>query len=300
MQRTLIAVLLCAALLLGLSACGRQAEEPSPAPAETPLALPDSGSYAEAYMQYLTVYGALLDEVQRRLDTHNGILKSQYPDSYYMNSNYLMLVYAPFNTAYPALGSGLTGEDTGSALALLRQTFPDAALSMTAPGRWEASYTYIDKTSGEEVNRQGRCVWECDGEQGSFRVRAYVDDALTEFTEFVPQGNDMYALYTMTDLALVRYAAGEITELTHVHRISDPPLETFAGDMRLYSLERQEFFPRGTLSRAALTTDGDAQYLLTLENGQMTYTGKIAQDILTNGSKSGVSWQDIDPIILLQ
>lgn len=301
MRRSLIAVLICAALLLGLSACGRPAEDsPGAVPAEVPLDLP-AGSYFAAYMQYLTVYGALLDEVQLRLDTHNAILESGNPNGFYMNSNFLMLVYAPFNTAYPALGSGITGEDTATAQDFLRQSFPDAELSMTAPGRWEASYPYLDKTSGTEVARQGYCIWECDGEAGSLRVRAYVDGNLVEFTEFVPQGDDLYLLYTMTDLALVRYTGGEVTELTHAHRISEPPLGAFPGDMRLYTLEERELFPRGTLTAGDIADDGDLRYLLTLKDGVMTYTGKIDQDILDqSGRKSGVSWQDIDPITLLE
>lgn len=301
MRRSLIAVLLCALLLLGLSACNRPAEDdPGPVPAETPLDLPANGSYAAAYTQYLTVCGALRDAVQLRLETHNAILESGSPNGFYMNSNYLMLVYAPFNTAYPELGMGITGEDTASAQENLRKAFPDAELSMTAPGRWEASYTYLDKTSGQEVARQGYCIWECDGLAGSFRVRAYVDGNLVEFTEFVPQEDELYLLYTMTDLALVRYTAGQITELTHAHRISEPPLGAFPGDMRLYTLDQTELFPRGTLTAGDISGDEDLRYLLTLENGVMTYTGKIDQDILgQDGRKTGVSWQDIDPITLL-
>lgn len=305
MQRSHIAAVLCAALLLGLAACGGQSapaeEPPADAPEEMPLELPSSDvSYADVYMQYTAVYGALLDEVSRRLETHNAMLESRYPDSYYMNSNYLLLVYAPFNTVYPALGGGLTGE-ADAAQPLLENAFPDAAVSMTAPGRWEASYTYLDRTSGQEVSRAGQCVWEWDGEAGSFRVRGYVDGNLVEFTEFVPQGDDLYLLYTMTDLALVRYTGQEITELTHVHRISEPPLGSFAGDMRLFSLEEQDFFPRGSVDRQQLLSDADAQYLLTLDSGAMVYSGVIEQDILDpSGAKTAVTWQPIEPITLLK
>lgn len=305
MQRSHIAAVLCAALLLGLCACGGQtapAEDPlATAPAETPLDLPSSDvSYADVYMQYTAVYGALLDEVTRRLETHNAMLESRYPDSYYMNSNYLMLVYAPFNTVYPALGGGLTGE-TDTKQPLLENAFPDATVSMTSPGRWEASYTYLDRTSGQEVARAGQCIWECDGEAGSFRVRGYVDGNLVEFTEFVPQGNDLYLLYTMTDLALVRYTQQGITELTHIHRISEPPLGDFAGDMRPFTLEGQDFFPRVGVDRQQLLSDADAQYTLTLDNDTMIYSGVVGQDILdANGNKSAVTWQAIEPITLLK
>lgn len=47
------------------------------------------------------------------------------------------------------------------------ETFPDAVLTMTAPGRFEAVYTYVDKTSGTEVQREGKCQWDCDGLTGA-------------------------------------------------------------------------------------------------------------------------------------
>ncbi len=312
MPRRLILLLLCAALALTLCACGgaKQPSQPeataAPAPAGDAPADPGipGATYADAYMNYLTVYGALLDEVARRLETHNAILETRYPDSYYMNSNYLMLVYAPFNTAYPALGSSMAEDNVAAAQEALRASFPDAVLNRTAPGCWEADYTYVDKTSGQEVNRRGRSQWECDGSTGSFRVRAWVDDGLVEFTEFIPQGNDRYLIYTMTDMALVEYVNGKLTGLTHAHRISDPPLGSFPGDMRLNTLEKYDPFPADICSDedfSAVNGLSDVQYLLTLENDSMVYTGKIAQDRLDpQGWKIGVNWIDIEPITLLK
>ena len=310
MPRRLIVLLLCAAMVLALAGCGGSKQpaqtEATAGPAEE-VSSPDevrSVTYAEAYMNYLTVYGALLDETSRRLETHNAILKNRYPDSYYMNSNYLMLVYAPFNTAYPALGSVMGEDNVSAAQAALRTTFPDAVLNRTAPGCWEATYTYVDKTSGQAVDRAGRCQWECDGSRGSFRVRAWVDDELVEFTEFIPQGIDRYLFYTRTDLALVEYANGALTGLWHTHRISDPPLGTFPGDMRLNTLEAYDPYPDGSYTYMDFTAaddHADVQYTLVLENDNMVYTGKIAQDRLDpQGNKIGVNWIGIDPITLLK
>ena len=302
MRRKLICLVLCAALLLALAACGGKTPQPaSVLPDETPLELGSGLSYAEIYAQFLAVYGALLDEVERRVETHNAILKGGYPGDYYLNSNYLMQVYVPFATAYPGLVSPLTDDDLDTAEKALRATFPDAVLTETAPGRYEAVYTYKDMTSGATVERQGACIWERDGAAGSFRVRAFVDGELTEFTEFVPQGNDLYFLYTLTDKALVRYADGEISGIWHAHAISDPPMGTFPGDMRLNSLTETDPFPAGTVGVSWITGDVDAEYVLTLENNVMVYNGRIAQDLLdVKGSKIGVAWQDIDPITLLQ
>lgn len=309
MHRHFTALLLCAVLLLSLTACGGSAPQATPAPAasatEAPAALASGRSYAEVYLKYLSVYGALLDEVERRTETHNAILERTYPDSYYMNSNYLMLVYVPFNTAYPALGSVLSDENVSAAQAALRTTFPDAKLTMTAPGRYEAEYTYNeyayrDGASQVVAEHKGRCEWECDGEAESFRVRAWIDDELVEFTEFVPQGSDKYLLYTMTDLALVEYADGTVKSLLHEHRINDPALGSFPGDVRAWSLDAFDPFPRGQISADELKAEdgSDLQYVLTLENDAMTYTGKIAQDVLdAEGNKTGVRWIAIDPIV---
>jgi len=318
MIRKRIWALLCAVLLLGLTACGAPAgtaevppAEPTPAPVEEPTAAPTPEpteaptpepagiSYAEAYSRYLAVFGALTDEVERRIETHNAVLETRYPDSYYMNSSYLMQVYIPFRTAYPALGSALAEDSLDDALESIRVFYPDAELTATAPGAYEAVYTYVDKTSGEEVERQGRCTWECDGATGAFRVLAYLDGELTEFTEFVPQGEDTYLIYTMTDKVLVTCTDSGVTALLHVHRISEAPLGTFPGDMRLCSLEEDDFFPDGVADEVWIRSDANAQYLLTLENGDMVFTGKVSQDVLDDaGNKVGILWQDIEPIRL--
>lgn len=311
MKRRILSFILCAVLLLSLAACG--SESAAQSTAESGEAASASGvsvteadeciTFAEAYVQFTSIYGALHNAVQTRIDAHNAQLASLYPDSYYMNSNYLLLVYAPFFTAYPSLGRELSADNLDASLTSLRETFPDAELTMTAVGRYEATYTYVDKTSGVEVDREGKCQWDCDGLTGAIRVRAYLDGELTEFTEFVPLGNDRYLLYTATDKAIVEYIEGEVTAIWHAHRISEAPQGLFPGDMRLMSLDEQDFFPGEGASFSGtewITDDADAQYVLTLVDGTMTYTGKIAQDSVdAEGNRIGVSWQDIDPITLL-
>ncbi len=298
MRRHLACILLCA-LLLGLCACGGGGSA-APATGEKPLELAAGQSYSDIYLQYLAVRSTLLDSVEMRIEGSNAALKESFPDSYYMNSNYLVLSYLPFSTVYPDLVSTLTDDGVESAQAQLRSAFPDAQLTQTAPGRFEAAYTYVDKTSGQAVDRAGSCIWERDGKTGSFRVRASIDGELVEFTEFIPQGNDTYLLYTMTDVALVQISGGKLRGLQHVHRISDPPLGPFGGDMRLFDLAKFDPFPAGAPDDAILAFDADANYLLTLSNDVMTYTGKVAQDITdAQGNKTGVTWQSIDPITLL-
>lgn len=295
MRRTLICLLLCAAL--GLCACGGSSA-PQSAPAEE--ALPGGRSYSDIYMEYLAVRAALLEGVELRIETNNAVLKEQYADSYYMNSNYLVLTYVPFSTVYPGLVSTLAdGDDLSGALTELRTAFPDAVLEQVSPGKYEAKYTYVDKTSGQAVDRSGRCVWERDGQVGSFRVQAYIDDELVEFTEFIPQGDDVYLLYTMTDLALVQFSGGRLRGLRHLHRISEPPLGSFPGDMRPFDLSAFDPFPGGGAEDALFSMENDAQYLITLENDVMVYNGLIAQDLTdAQGNKTGMAWQAIEPIVL--
>ena len=325
MDRKLIAAALSAVLLLTLCACG--AVSPAPAPAETPAADPVPAvetpvitpepteaptpepppapvwTYDAAYLQYMAVFGALTDEVERRIEIHNAVLESQYPDSYYMNSSYLMQSCLPFRPAYPALGSALSGDTTESTAEALRSHYPDAVLNVIAPGAYEAAYTYsyTDRVTGEEIVRPVRCVWECDRDTGAFRVRAWEDGTMAEFTEFVPQGDGRYLIYTMTDKILVGYQEGEITSLAYAHRISEPPLGTFPGDMRLCSLDQADFYPDAVAEENWIREDGDAQYLLTLDGGDLVYAGQIAQDVLdARGDKVGVSWLSIEPIRLFK
>lgn len=102
MKRTILSLILCCALLFSLAACGKT-EAPQPtasagtetAPNSENPAAAEGISYADAYAQYTAIYGALLNAVQQRLDTHDARLQAAYPDSYYMNSDYLLLVYVP-------------------------------------------------------------------------------------------------------------------------------------------------------------------------------------------------------------
>ena len=284
-------------MTLGLCACGGKA--PAAEPETSPLPLADGTSYADIHMQFLSVRSALLDTVEQRIERSNAALRERDADSYYMDSSYLVMTYVPFSTVWPGLAGSLT-DDTARAEEELRGAFPDAVLTNPAPGVYEAVFTYVDKTSGQAVDRAGRCVWERDGERGSFRVRAWIDDVLAEFTEFIPQGDDLYLLYTMTDLALVRYADGQVTRLQHVHRISEPPLGAFPGDMRPFSLDSFDPFPAGSADGTLLAMGDDVQYRFVLENGVMTYEGKISQDLSDGaGNRTGVRWIDIEPITLL-
>ena len=100
MKRKILSLILCCALLFSLAACGKT-EAPQPtasagtetAPNSENPAAAEGISYADAYAQYTAIYGALLNAVQQRLDTHDARLQAAYPDSYYMNSDYLLLVY---------------------------------------------------------------------------------------------------------------------------------------------------------------------------------------------------------------
>lgn len=106
--------------------------------------------------------------MQQRLDTHDARLQAAYPDSYYMNSDYLLLVYVPVHDGVSvARARAARPTNLDAAQTSLRETFPDAVLTMTAPGRFEAVYTYVDKTSGTEVQREGKCQWDCDGLTGA-------------------------------------------------------------------------------------------------------------------------------------
>ena len=311
MKRKVLCLFLCALLLTALVSCGAAkpaAAEPAPetaapAPVQTATpAAPEPGiAYREAYMTYLGIFTALSEEIDRRVEVHNGLIEAANPDTYYMNSSYLMQVLTPYRAAYPALGALLSDDSTGTAAEAMRAYYPDVQLTQTGPGCYEAAYTYVDKTSGAEVQRQGRCVWECDGAAGSFRVRAYVDDALVEFTEFVPQGGGRYLLYSGPDRILVDMDGDSVAGFAFARMINAAPLGAFAGDVRLNSLDDADFFPDGTAEEDWIVSEPDAEFILVLKDGEAVYTGKISQDVLSaTGEKTGVNWLDIDPIELLQ
>lgn len=292
MKRTLFCLFVCLSLLLGLCACGGSKTEPAApvepaAPAES-AQLADSAAFVDAYLNYQSIRDALTVSVNDRISASNAALEALFPDSYYMNSSYLLLVYAPFSTVWPGT----------IANAILADRWDGAAIGCS-DGVWSAEYPYLDRTTGEDIQRACRCVWEFDESTSAFRVQAWLDGEPVEFTEFVPQGNGQYLLYTASDKALVGYAGGEITSFVHTHLITEPALGAFPGDMRPASLEKDSFYPAQTVSEEWISADPDAQYTLTMQGGALTYKGLVGQDLLdADGNKIGVSWSEIEPIVL--
>lgn len=318
MKRKLICLALCALLLGALAACGEKAPAASGAaetavpagtgaPAET--AAPEStavpaenaaGSFSDAYMQFWSIYGAVWDEVSQRLEANNAALAAADPQNYYLDPSYLVLVYAPFNTVGPAVGSALGENTLSAAQELIRSYWPDAVFTRVGENSYKADYTYTELPEYGGATHAGTCTWEFDPATGSFRVVGYTDGAVSEFTEFIPQGNDVYLLYTREDKALVTYADGQVTALLHAHMIDEAPLGDFAGDVRLNSLAQYDFYPDGKAESAWISDDANAQYVITIADGEMTYAGKLAKDVLSadGTTKTGVQWTDGEPFTL--
>jgi len=317
-MKRIVSLILCLLLLVSLCAC--QKSESAPAPTETPApvisaaptaqptAAPESvtapagiGSYADAYLLYRSICTAVQEEVNRRLDIHNAALEEKNPDSFFMDPSYLILVYMPFYTNGPTVGSALAEPQLDIAQELMRAYWPDAVLHQSGEHVFQADYTYTDLPENGGATHQCSCTWEFNPASGAFRVTGYTDGMVTEFTEFVPQGNDVYLLYTMDDKALVTYADGAVTELCHAHMINEPALGEFVGDVRCNSLQNYDFYPAVTADRRWITEEADAQYILTIRDGEMTYTGKLAQDVLSEdgSAKIGVTWTDAGTISLI-
>lgn len=291
-MKRFLCILLCCSFALGLGACGKKAEKAAPAEesaaALTGNVLTDSKAYADAYLAFVDITTAVTNEVTDRVNTNNAMLESASPDGYYMDPNYLSFVYSPFTTVFAAKAAD----------AVLQGAWEGAVLSEEG-NLFKAEYVYVDKTSGTPVDREGRCTWEIR-ENGAFRVRAYVDGDLAEFTEFIPLGGDRYFLYTLTDMALVTYTNGAVTALRHVQRICEPGADFFAGDVRYFVPDVEDYFPNSCPDDNRLALDDDALFLITLENGTMVFAGKVGQDQITeDGLLSGVQWIPTDPVTLL-
>lgn len=318
-MKRICSLILCLLLLLSLTACSK--EETTPAPAETAAPTPEaaateipaatqppettpaepaeSGSYADAYLRYRSIYTAVQDEVNRRLDRHNAALEEKNPTGFFMDSGYLMLVYTPFYASGPAVGSALAEPQLEAAEALMRSYWPDAVLSADGDNVWSATYSYADPPEMGGTVHQCLCTWEYDPATGSFRVIGYTDGTMTEFTEFIPQGDDVYLLYSMTDKALVTYVDGAITELHHAHMINEQPLGDFAGDVRLNALLDYDFFPGVVADKRWITEEPNAQYIITIQNDTMTYSGKYRTNVPAEDGTTTLTWADAGTITLL-
>ena len=194
-------------------------------------------------------------------------------------------------------------DNLDAAQTSLRETFPRRRAHDDRAGTLRGGIHLCGQDLRHGGAARGKCQWDCDGLTGAIRVRAYIDGELTEFTEFVPPRRRPVPATPRPTRRSSSTSRGEITALWHAHRISEPAQGLFPGDMRLMSLAEQDFFPGEGASFSGtdwITGDADAQYVITLQNGEMVYTGKISQDLVDqDGNRTGIVWQDIAPITLL-
>ena len=90
----------------------------------------------------------------------------------------------------------------------------------------------------------------CDPDTGGLRILEKVGGAVTEFLEFIPLGDNKYALQTSLERAYVTYRDGEFENLIY----------TRAVDSAKYNNEADSIYPTGSLSGSDWTeASGDGE-----------------------------------------
>lgn len=75
----------------------------------------------------------------------------------------------------------------------------------------------------------------CDPDTGGLRILEIVEGSVTEFLEFIPLGDDQYAMQTSLERAYVTYCDGELKNFTYTRAI----------DSARYSNETDSIYPVG-------------------------------------------------------
>ncbi|MBR2666835.1 MAG: hypothetical protein IKD96_01580 [Oscillospiraceae bacterium] len=252
-MKKLLVLLLAALMLISLSACGTAAQTvlykpPDPADVE---------SYADVYELYDAIVGDIWEVVLEGTQIHNEGL------TYGEDEDFFTLLYIPFYTTAPSIGEYFADNTMQQARSHVRWFYGENDLYILGDGQYKSEYTVTTGEGDDAVEHPALTVWDYDEPNCSMNAVVTVDDDVTEFTQFVSQGNDTYLIYTMEDLALVTWVEGTVTALYHTHRDADHP----------FTLDDHDFFPDGTITKEEILGDPDNEYTITLEKHKLTYTG---------------------------
>ena len=230
-----LALMLAAAMLLSMSACSvinqiipkpsgddntpapSVTDAPTEPPANVTEAPDDPGTggldevtnYEQAYTFYSNLINKISNVVSNAVKHNNERIEEAKPDDYYNDPAYLSVLYMPFLSIDMALTSSLSDTVSSATIEMLYSFFgyKDIVFEIKAPG--EYVITGQDEDDGVELKDLASYS------NGGIRYSHLVDGKVTEFYEFIPLGNDRYALQSLTDRAIVTYKDGEITKMIH-------------------------------------------------------------------------------------
>ncbi len=254
-MKKLLALIPILLLLVALSSCGSYSQ--TTILSQKPPSLADVDSYHDDYDLFHRICLDAWNVGLAGINVHNQGLDRDDPE-------FFSLVYVPFYTQSSAISENLSETTFQQARSIIRNAYGSTDIQVVdANAAYAIDYTITEGKGEDTVEIPANTSWTYDRRWQSLSVIAAKDGEVFEITQFVPQGKDVYLLYTQEDLALITWRDGEIFEMYHAHR----------GPDELYTLDDYDFYPDGTITENQILGDPKAEYIIVVEDGKMTYTG---------------------------
>lgn len=270
MRRAVLSLLLAICLLL--CSCGKA---PAPAGVKTPDMLNITNTdadFAGCLQRFEAVCSALEAKVTVLETAHNKKIETNSSGSYFLEDNYILTGFAPFQLKLRAQVAGFSDDLTDAdAQALYRAAANGKKIEYTA-GKQDYTLRFVSEAQSElytaaydKANDSLRCTYVSDDG---------VNETMEEFLEFLPLGDNAYAIQSQLTRCEIRFdAEGNISSFTCAQ--AQTPINT----------DDDSIFPG--------VKPWPADWVLAKGHDAMALIHTYDDDVLLHEDRSGGPWKEI-------
>ena len=227
-----------------------------------------SRSYAESYNLFSDISNKLGELCAEKIQEHNQKLADKYPDSYLENSDYIATTVFPFYEIDIALTASIDETMTNELLGNVFDAFGLKNSKFTRNTTNDYSITF-DNNSGDAI------IFICkyNPANGAFLFLDKIDakdgnDTVKAMIEFLPLGENKYAIQSLTERAIVTYKGGVITNAVYSKNIYNVDYTGALSDIEvLYNIYEDSIYPdRKPDDNFAIKNKDELETILTVGN----------------------------------
>lgn len=201
-MKKLSALFFAIMILVAFAGCGKKT--PEPARTKNTLVLTDeSKTLLGARARFNDVISVVKEEVRILEDSHNENIRLAEPDNYFLNENYILSSFDPFNIADLSL-TDYFDDSLDEASAALYYEIPAAGRNVVFE---RDGSEFILKFSGEDNTDTYTADYDKKSDSFIF-THSRISDAgeeLIDFLEFLPLAGNSYAVQSMMNRCYVSF-----------------------------------------------------------------------------------------------
>lgn len=257
------------------------------------------GTWGSAVSFYDGIANALDNLINGIVEANNEKLETDNPDGYWQDPAYMSLIYMPFLSTSLAMTTSVTDTAAPSTVAMVYEVWgeQDVTFTVNAPGDYTVTYKSPD-WSDETIVDDVRIEMLFDKDSNSLRYVEYTNGTQSLFYEYVGLGNDVYAMQSRSDRALLTYKDGVITDVHHSMTIWEEDWETGElSDMSVrYDAEADSIWGRNDIGDDWVTErSGNLRYVFDY-NGTSLVVTRMDDDY--DWESDVTTWVQLDPVTM--